>query len=186
MKLTDMAIYFHIFLLCLLTVLHVKGTNLHAMVVSNVMYDNVMDNIIEDALRAGYEAINDDGTPIVNLDEVEKCFLAEKQLYQSSDRHILVYVDMDGFYIWDNQVADGWSEKISFSMGEKTIHETKVYELQEHLEKNYNVILTLPTNDGETMMNTVYEYSIVGLSFNRNYRVSSFSGARIHKISSCD
>lgn len=183
MKLTDLSIYFCIFFICILTVLHVKSSGIHGEAMGNIMYNNVMDGIVEDALRAGYKSIDSNGTPVVDLDEATKCFLAEKDLYGSSDRHILVYVDKDGFYVWDSDISPEWSDKQFFSAGESTVHQRKVYELIAYVDKNYGVMLMLPSNDGESIMNTVDEFSLIGMSFNRNYEVNSFSGAKIHEVS---
>ena len=185
MKLTDLAIYFYIFFLCLLTVLHIKSQRLHAEAVNSIMYDNVMDGIVEDALRAGYKSIDKYGVPVVELEEVIKCFLAEKQLYESEDRHILIYVEENGFYIWDSDISSEWSEFIAFSNNADSAitHEEKVQQLTEYIEKRYEIMLTIPFNDGETMMNTVTEYSLIGMSFNRNFAVKSFSGAKLHRNS---
>lgn len=182
MKLTDLTLYFYIFFICLLTVVHVRSSNLHAEAVNNIMYNNVMDGIVEDALRAGYKKIDSHGYPVVELDEVKRCFIAEKALYGSTDRHILIYVDNDGFFLWDSEVSPEWSDKHIFSEGENTLHQQKVYELIEYVEAGFNVTLSLPSNDGESMQNTVDEYSLLCMSFNRSYEVNCFSGAKIHEI----
>lgn len=181
MKLTDLAMYFHIFLLCLLTVLHVRSERLHAETVNNIMYDNVMDGIVEDSLSAGYQSVDRYGKPIVNLDELLRCFEAEKRLYGSEDRHILIYVEEGGYYIWDSDREAKWSDRIDFSDDGNMAHEAKIYQLVSFIENNYGVMLTIPSNDGESIMNTVSEYSLIGMSFNKNSSVKSFSGARIHK-----
>ena len=77
MKLTDMAIIFQLFFICLITVLHVKSEKLYADTFVNIMYDNVMDGIVEDSLRAGYKTIDADGKPVVILDDVLQCFFAD-------------------------------------------------------------------------------------------------------------
>lgn len=182
MKLTDMAIVFEIFCICLITVLHVKSANIHAEAVNEIMFNNVMDGIVEDALRAGYKTIDWQGLPVVSLDEVRKCFVAEKDIYSSEDRHILVYVDRAGFYVWNSELAWEWSSVVDFSNGEETPHEQKVYQLTDYLENNYNLRVSLPANDGEGITNTVADYSLIAISFNRNSEVKSFSAAKIHKV----
>lgn len=182
MKLTDIAIIFQIFCICLITVLHVKSANIHAETVNEIMYNNVMDGIVEDSLRAGYTTIDNRGFPVVNLDEVRKCFVAEKDIYSSEDRHILIYVDSKCFYVWDSEKAWEWNDGTAFSEGTDTSHEQKVYQLASYLEANYDVELALPFNNGESITNTVEDYSLLALSFNRNSEVKSFSAAKIHKV----
>lgn len=182
MKLTDIAIVFEIFCICLITVLHVKSANIHAEAVNTIMYNNVMDGIVEDALRAGYKTIDSQGLPVVSLEEIRKCFVAEKDIYSSDDRHILIYVDRDEFYVWNSELAWEWSSVVGFSYGADTTHEQKVYQLIDYLERNYNLSISLPSNDGESMTNTVEDYSLIAMSFNRNSEVKSFSAAKIHKV----
>ena len=181
MKLTDLAIIFQVFFLCLLLTLHIRSNKLHCETVNEIMYNNVMDGIVEDALNAGYKSIDKKGNPVVDLNEVKRCFEAEKELYNSTDRHILLYVETDGFFLWDNELSNIWEEKVIFSAGGDTLHEKKVYELMEYINARYSISLYLPFSEGEAYINTVEEYSLLILSFNRNYEIKCFSGAKIHK-----
>ncbi len=180
MKLTDMAIVFEIFFICLIVVLHVKGSYTHSQVMAETMYNNVMDGIVEDALRAGFYSVDRNGVPMVDLDEVLACFMEEHSLYASQDRQILIYVDDDGYNLWDSDVSPYWSVFMGFSEGEATSHEIKVMELTSYMEENYGISLSIPFNDGETWANTVDDYSLLAISINRNSYVSCFSGAKIH------
>lgn len=182
MKLTDMAIVFHLFCICIITVLHVKSANIHGETVNEIMYNNVMDGIVEDSLLAGYKTVDNQGYPVVNLEEIRRCFVAEKGLYSSNDRHILVYVDRECFYVWDSDKSWDWSDGINFVYEDKTAHEQKVYQLIDYIEERYVCSIVLPFNDGETILNTVDDYSLIAMSFNRNSEVKCFSAAKIHKV----
>ena len=181
MKLTDMAIVIELFLICLLVVVHTKGNQSHSLLMNNIMYNNVMDGIVEDSLRAGYKSVDDDGKPVVDMDEVRKCFMAESSMYNCDGGWVLVYVDSDGFY--SSASADGfmWSEKQPFLEGADTAHEDKVICLTEYFRDEYGINVSLPTNDGEAWTNTVGDYSLLAVSYNREKGIICFSGAMISK-----
>lgn len=182
MKLTDMAIVFQLFLICLMTVLHIKSSYIHAEVTNEIMYNNVMDGIVEDALRAGYKTIDNKGMPVVDLAEVRRCFVAERNIYDTEDKHILIYVSCNGFYVWDSELSWEWSNIIEFEDAENTSHEQMINQLTVYLKLNYKVDISLPYNDGENIMNTVEEYTLFDIALNRNSTVKSFSAAKIHKV----
>ena len=154
MKLTDMAIIFQLFFICLITVLHVKSEKLYADTFVNIMYDNVMDGIVEDSLRAGYKTIDADGKPVVILDDVLQCFFAEVNLYDVWAEYIVIYVDVDGFYVWNSRISNEWGEKIEFSRTNETEHPQKVHEIIEYIKKEWGMVLSVAYNDGESYENT--------------------------------
>ncbi len=182
MKLTDLAIVFQLFFLCIITVLHVRSTRLHALQISEIMYDNVMDGIVEDSLRAGYKSIDiTAGRPLVELSDVKECFKAEVSLYEADISYVLMYIDCDGFYIWDSYVSEEWSEKVNFSNLTQTLHEQKIYEITYYIEQQLGIVLSIPYNSGESFMNTIDDYSLIAITYNQSYDIKSFSGAKIHK-----
>lgn len=181
MKLTDIAIVFQVFFICLLTVLHIKSSGAHNVTMTSIMYNNVMDGIVEDALRAGLCQVDQDGKPVVDLQEIVQCYVAEEKLYKDSDHHILIYVEEKGFFIWDNHISDKWSDMIVFSDGENTSHTNMVKELATYVEANYSIRLSIPFNDGESLVNTVEKYSLLSIFIDVSNGISCFGGAKIHK-----
>lgn len=181
MKLTDMAIIFQLFFICLMTVAGYRDSYLHGESMNEVMFNNVMDGIVEDSLMAGYKSVDDNGRPIVDLYEVTRCFEAENALYSSSNMQLLIYVREDGFQIWDCGETGQWSELIVFSDGERTLHEIKVMELTEYLQYIYGFNVSIPFNDGEAWGNTIDAYSLLAISVNSYYDITSFSGAKLHR-----
>lgn len=181
MKLTDIAIVFELLLICLLIVLHVRTALVHNVATTNIMYNNVMDGIVEDALRTGLCKVDKDGKPIVDLKEVVRCYQAEKKLYRDKEHHILIYVEEEGFYIWDSYIPDKWSDMVTFSEGMSTSHANMVKELALYMEENYSIRLSIPFNDGESFANTVEKYSLLSFSIDVSSGIRCFSGARIHK-----
>ncbi len=181
MKLTDLAITFQIFFICLIVVLHVKSDGIYAAKFNSIMYDNVMDGIVEDSLRAGYKTVDASGKPIVDFFEMERCFNAEVMIYSSNLTYVLFYVDDDGFYVKKSRVSDSWGEKIAFSNKADTIHQQKVYEVTSYMEENLGLKMSIPYNLGESFMNTIDSYTFIAISTNREQDIISFSGAKIHK-----
>lgn len=179
MKLTDMAIVFEMFFICLLVVVHMKSSREQAELINQIMYNNVMDVIVEDSLRAGFNTVDRRGEPQVSLKELSACFVAENGLYANNSRHILIYVEKDGFYSSDTYSGFVWGEKYFFDNGELSKHEEKVKCITDYLEEQYGVYVTLPVNGGEPWQNTVNDYSLLCVSYDLNTDICSFSGAII-------
>lgn len=181
MKLTDLAIIFELFLICLLVVVHIRGNQLYGELLNRTMYNNVMDGIVEDALWAGYKSVDNMGEPVVDLAELRKCFMAETDLYEKSGEQILVYVEKDGFFYCKSNDGYIWSGKQAFPSGKDTLHEDKVIYLVEFLRNTYGIEVVLPLNEGESWVNTVGDYSLLAVSYDISSGVYCFSGAMLHK-----
>ena len=181
MKLTDMAVLFEVFFICLVVAIHLKECKEQANLMNQIMYNNVMDIVTEDALRAGFYTVDRNGVPLVDLEELCECFIAEVGLYENFGRHILIYVESDGIYSCDTYSEYKWSEKSIFSSGVSTEHEEKVSMISDYLEDKYGVITMIPTNNGETWQNTIKDYSLLCISYDMNTDICCFSGAVIEK-----
>ena len=179
MKLTDMAMVFEVFVICLIVVVHMKSGVKQAELMNQVMYNNVMDVMVEDALRAGFYSVDRRGEPQVNLTELSSCFVAEAALCENISRHILIYVEKDGFYSSDTYSGFVWGDKHLFDNGELSKHEEKVRSIADYLKEQYGVSVAIPTNEGETWQNTVKEYSLLCVSYDMNTDICCFSGAII-------
>ena len=154
MKLTDFAIVANIFFICILVVCHVKGDVLHHKTMNQIMYNNVMDNVTEDSLAAAYG---------------------------ENSKHILCYVEGDGYYLCTSYEGYKWSEKNFFSENGEISHEEKVSEIVECINSDYSIKLSLPYNEGEKWSNSIWEYTFFSISYDRLMGIYCFSGARIHK-----
>lgn len=181
MKLTDLAVIFELFLICLLVVVHVRGNQVHGELLNRTMYNNVMDGIVEDALQAGYKSVNSTGEPVVDLEELKSCFMAETELYEKSGEQVLIYVGNDGFYCCESTGGFLWSDKNTFPLGKETAHEEKVLHVVDFLKLNYGIDAALPLNDGESWVNTVGDYSLLAISYDISSGAYCFSGAMLHK-----
>ncbi len=181
MKLTDFAIVANIFFICILVVCHVKGDVLHHKTMNQIMYNNVMDNVTEDSLAAAYVGVGINGKPEVKLDRLSLFFESEAKLYGENSKHILCYVEGDGYYLCTSYEGYKWSEKNLFSENGEISHEEKVSEIVECINSDYSIKLSLPYNEGEKWSNSIWEYTFFSISYDRLMGIYCFSGARIHK-----
>lgn len=189
MKFIDFVLVFFAFLLCVITKSHINNQLIYDNYRFNEMYNSCIDNIVIDALEAGFCAIDENGNPIVNKDIMIKCFENELSVLLSdtnclaaigTNYCILIFVVQDGYYIYQNYL---WSDKISFL---KTAHDEKVLELEEAIREKYNIELMFASNDGETFKNSIKENSFIAIysgktaDFDNNeYKIYSISGAMI-------
>lgn len=189
MKFIDFVLVFSAFLLCVITKSHINNQLIYDNYRFNEMYNSCIDNIVIDALEAGFCAIDENGNPIVNKDIMIKCFENELSVLLSdtnclaaigTNYCILIFVVQDGYYIYQNYL---WSDKISFL---KTAHDEKVLELEEAIREKYNIELMFASNDGETFKNSIKENSFIAIysgktaDFDNNeYKIYSISGAMI-------
>lgn len=180
MKLTDLAITFMIFFICLVVVVHIKADRLHGELINQVMYNNVMDGIVEDTLQAGYKSVDKAGNPVVSLQELKRCFQAECGLYGGQWDQFLFYIEKDGFYCCESYNDFQWSRKTEFPEGEEMLHEDKVLYFIDFIQEQYGIKVTLPINDGESWVNTIKEYSLLAVSYDTDTDICCFSGALIH------
>lgn len=181
MKLTDLAIISMVFFICMLVVIHVKGDILYNYTVNRVMYNKVMDNITEEALSIGYSGVDVDGYPVVELDKIGEYFKVTTDMYGGNPTNIMCYIDSDGFYMCVSLNGYLWNDKIYFTEKVDTPHEKKIQQLSERVNAEYGIDMNLPYNDGEKWENSVDEYSLIVISFEKSLEVYSFSGAKIHK-----
>lgn len=181
MKLTDLAIVANIFFICILVVCHVKSDVLHNKTINQIMYNNVMDNVTEDSLSAGYVGVGMDGKPDVELERLSLFFKSQVKLYGEDSKHILCYVEQDSFYLCTSYEGYIWSEKKIFSENDSISHEEKVAKILEQIRDDYGIKLLIPYNEGEKWSNSISDYTLFSISYNKLMELYCFSGARIHK-----
>ena len=181
MKLTDLAILAMVFFICILVVVHTKSDMLYNQMFNRVMYNNVMDNITEEALNIGYDGVDANGRPKVSLDKLSRYFKQTTDMYGVSSRHIMCYVDYDGFYLGLSLSDYNWGDKIYFTEKNETAHEQKIAQLREKVIEEYGIDMMLPYNDGEKWENSVDDYSLLVISYDKIMKIYCFSGAKIHR-----
>ena len=181
MKLTDLSIISMMFFICILVVIHVKSDMLYNRTTNRIMYNNVMDNITEEALALGYCGMEINGKPVVSLEKTSNYFKATTDMYGGNSRYIMCYVDIDGFYICISSMGYSWSDKIYFDNHENTSHEEKVTQLVNWMQDECGINMRLSYNNGEKWENTVDDYSLIVISYEKLMKTYCFSGAKIHK-----
>lgn len=181
MKLTDLAILAQAFFISILVVVHVKSDVVHNRTIHRVMYNNVMDTLTEDSLVAGFVGVDGMGQPKVKLEKISGLFRIQTDMYGKDTKHIICYVDNDGVYFCTSYEGYVWSDKFYYTNGVETLHEEKVVEVVELVKDRYGIDLSLSYNDGESWSNTIEEYTLFSISYDRALELYCFSGAKIHK-----
>lgn len=194
LKITDLSIVFSIVAMCFVVIINFKGNIMYESIRINSRYNVIMDNAVEDALRAGYENVNLLGKPVVNKENAVTFLFKEISImingtlkledYYSDLIKVLIYTEEDGFYFYDR--TNGWSNKCFYLKKEETLHQDKVNQILEFIEDNYNIIMSIPINDGESYENTIDNYSLLlvyrGYDYfidDTNYNSYCFSAAKV-------
>ncbi len=188
MKVTDFCIIFSLLTICFFTYIDIRHSTAYEVLYQNGRYNVIMDNAVEDALRAAYENIDTMGTPEVNLDTASAFLTDELSVMLSGNTYMseyfrerllcILYVDKEGFYYTDINKNNGWSDKRKFSYGEDTNHSDKINEIESFIKENYNVLLAVPSNDGENHENTIEDYTLMTIYKDYN-DICCFSAATI-------
>lgn len=191
MKITDFSIIFTLFAICFFAGMDMRQQVTYEILYQNNRYNVIMDNAVEDALRAAYENIDTKGNPQVNLKTAAKFVTDELSIMLSGKTYMwelyrdrlvcMVYVDKEGFYYTDMKEEKEWSQKQLFSGGEASSHSDRVNELQRFINDRYGVLLAIPTNNGESYENTIEDYTLMAIYKDYN-DMCCFSAAAIKKV----
>lgn len=195
MKITDFCILFTVLSISFFACIDTRQQVTYEVLYQNNRYNVIMDNAVEDALRAAYENIDTNGNPQINLKTAanyltdELSVMLNGKTYMSEyykDRLVcMVYTDKEGFYYTDVNENNIWSEKQRFSNGEITEHSDKVNEIEAFIYTKYDILLTIPTNDGESHENTIDDYTLMAIY--RDYNgMYCFSAAAIKRKSNME
>ncbi len=172
MKLTDFAIIFFVFAICIITRMSLKSDILQENMYGNTMYNNIMDNIAESALQRSVKG--EKYAPSIDKEEVlQNIFHALSVSYmEMGDAYgvylqdcirLVIFTYPDGF--WLAGAKEGrefiWSEKILFADGENTSQKEKVESILNECKKQYDVELLLPTEGNTSNTNTIDSYQLL-------------------------
>lgn len=178
MKITDFSIIFAaIFLSFYLTYVIGDQVAYHSMY-SATLLNHVMDEIVQEALEAGYQGVDENGEPILNKEQVIQSFLetcgmvlegrSDIQYYPAFIKKIIL-IESDHYFVYDK---GNWSQAIVF---EDMRHEERVQWITKSLEKSLQVDnsllqkkkvryrIALPCNQGEYDSQTLQEYAMLVL-----------------------
>ena len=90
-------------------------------------------------------------------------------------------MEQDSFYLCTSYEGYIWSEKKLFSENDSISHEEKVAKILEQIRDDYGIKLLIPYNEGEKWSNSISDYTLFSISYNRLMELYCFSGAKIHK-----
>lgn len=189
MKFIDFVIIFSLFFICIFTKNNISNRLICDNHIFNSMYNASIDNIVIDALEAGFFRLDEQNKPVVDKEIMSNCFESELSMILSDTNNLkvvganyclLIYIYKDGYFIYNNMC---WSGKFAFISQN---HSKRVFEIEENIKKNYGIDLLFSSNDGEKFKNTIKENSFIAIyeskaiSFGGNsHKVYSISGAAI-------
>lgn len=209
MKLTDFAIIFVVLVWCIFSNISFQNDLLWENLYGTAMYNHIMDNIAEDALRCSLKF--EDYRPMIDREEILNCITREissfyigmkssygEYLKECVNLVILTYPD--GFYLAgrEKQIQEiRWSEKILYSEGSMTSREKKVNEILKVAENQYGITLLIPNTEENNLSNTIEDYQLMlvyrtypFVFRGKEYGKLLFSGAKvnydIHFVNSSD
>lgn len=162
------------------------------------MYNNIMDNMVEDSLRKSVSFEN--YMPVIDkeklLDEITGIiagyYMGEGKNfgeYLKKNIRVLILTDPDGYYLCgDMERADSfeWSAKKLFSKGKITPKEEKVKEITDDVKETYHMDLLLQSGNKIGLENTLDDYQVLMVYQSypyryqgKKYRKLLFSGAKL-------
>ena len=198
MKLTDFAFIVVVLTWCIFSNIAFQNDLLRENIYGNVMYNHILDNISEDAMR--YSLDFEDYTPVIDREKLLNCITGEiSTYYMGMDENygdylkecikLVILTYPDGFYLAGNRKElhnMEWSERILYSEGKINSIEAKVNEIIEDTEKRYGIELLLPNTEGNGLTNTIADYQLLlvyetypVVFKGKEYRKLLFSGAKV-------
>lgn len=193
-----MGILFAVIALCVFQDITFKTDLLQESIYGNAIYNNIMDNIVEDSLRKSVSFEN--YMPVIDkeklLDEITGIiagyYMGEGKNfgeYLKKNIRVLILTDPDGYYLCgDMEKADSceWSAKKLFSKGKITPKEEKVKEITDDVKETYHMDLLLQSGNKTGLENTLDDYQVLMVYQSypyryqgKKYRKLLFSGAKL-------
>ncbi|MDY5576815.1 MAG: hypothetical protein SPF70_04975 [Lachnospiraceae bacterium] len=198
MKLTDFALVFVLCVWCVFSNISFQNDLLQEHIFGTMMYNNIMDNVIEDALEksvsfdmAGFTIDRDKIVEEIALERGK--FMGEDESYARYQKiriQLIVLTYPDGFYLAGGKDINtfGEKEKIFYSEGNVTPKETKVKEILEASNEKYHLNMLLPEGKSTGLVNTVEDYQLLVIyetypvTFKgKSYGKLLLSGAKVKK-----
>lgn len=199
MKLSGYALIFVMIVWCVFSRVSFQNGLLWKNAYGSMMYNQIMDNLIEDSLR---QVISfQDNQPQLDYEKLSHYLISGIQHYKrdfsnggyfENNIRFMIVTFSDGYCLWglENCIAeDGskqWTEKIFYEKGVLTSREEKVNTVMQRLYEEAGVELSIPNREGEALQNTLDDYSLIVVyqSFpyvfeGKTYQKLIFSGAKL-------
>lgn len=169
MSLTNFGILFSVFAICIFLNVGIRQNLLEEQIYGNVMVNNIVDNITQDALRQSFyfdgNRLDIDREKLLRFvtEEMAQEYMAENKgyaKYLQKNIKMIILAFPDGFYLGSNQAEEFvWEEKQMFPEGKMTPKEEKANMVVEAAE-NYGVTLYLPNGEKTGLVNDMGEYQL--------------------------
>lgn len=194
MKLTEYCIIFGVLLIGIFMHNDLKIKAVNETQMSQILLNKNMDEIVVDALEAGFTGIDENELKKVDLDIVSDHLFEEMSIlfYTGSNMRSLVekyvkgliYIDDTGYYLYDK---GEWQKKILFEADAS--HSDRVELVSKIIEERTKEVPLLSYNDGESYKNTIDDNTLIivycGYNFMTGefvYKNSYLSAARIKPL----
>lgn len=199
MKLTDFAIIFVVLTWCIFSNISFRNDLLRENIYGTAMYNHIMDNISEDAMR--YSLTFEDYRPVIDREKILDCITGEiSSYYMGMDDHygdylkecikLIILTCPDGFYLAGDKEEEHkieWGEKILYPGGKLTSRSDKSHEIMKKAEEEYGIKLLIPAAEGDGSANTIEDYQLLlvyktypFVFQGKEYGKLLFSGAKIN------
>lgn len=179
MKLTDYCIIFGVLLIGIFVHNDLKIKAVNGTQISQILLNKNMDEIVVDALEAGFTGIDENEYKKVDLNTVSEHLFKEMSiLFYSSDNmrslvekyvKALIYIDETGYYLYDK---GEWQEKILFDIN--SFHSDRVEIVSKIIEERTKEVPLLPYNAGESYKNTINDNTLVIVYCGYNFMTDKF------------
>jgi hypothetical protein len=186
---------------CLLGKSSIQNDLLQENIFGTMMYNNIMDNVAEDALQncVIYEDYQPKLKPETITDyithELSDSYMGmgnDFSEYLKNCIKLVVVTDTDGFYMAGAKAGEEfvWSGKIYYTEGKITKQEEKVNQIVGMGEEKYGITLLLPNGDGTGLINSIDDYQLLLVYetypmtfYGKKYGKLLLSGAKVsHEI----
>ncbi len=190
MKLTDFCILFGMILIGLFISNDLKLKMVHETMISELILDKNMDEIVVDGLDVGFVGVDAEDNVVVDLNVVSKhifeemsiLFYGKNNMREMVEKYIkgLIFVDQNGYYIYD---AGQWSEKQIFDS--ELSHSDKVEQISKIIEERTGEIPLLSYNDGESYKNTIDDNTLIIVYCGYNFKTCEFVYKNCYLSAAC-
>lgn len=173
MRLNDFAMIFLIIFFSFNKNYDLKAGVLYNDMQSEIIINNIMDNIVMDVLDSSMKTEGADKNTILKNMDFEMKYMINKSI--SSDfLKMLIFIENDGYYVMTNNNNE-FSEKIFFKEESIKDHSKKVQEIISYIEKEKEFICYMPTNYGETFKNTIGDNSLICIYTKVNFIIDGIT-----------
>ncbi len=179
MKLTDFCILFGMILVGLFISNDLKLKAVNETMISEMLLNKNMDEIVVDGLDAGFTGIDADDEPIVDLDvatnhifeEMSLLFYGKNDMEGMAKKYVkgLIFVDKNGYSVYEE---GQWSREREFDS--EMSHSDRIELITRAIEEKAGEVTLISYNDGESYKNTIDDNTLIIVYCGYNFMTNEF------------